>query len=96
MKKKSVFSGILLLIIISLICITATVSLALLAGSADTVLFNLENLNFSNMIPVLIVCGIISCFVIGIAMLFVGRTAFFKVRDCFFEDETKEKRRNEK
>ncbi len=96
MKKKSVFGGILLLIIISLICIAVTVSAALLAGFADVELFDFKNLNLSNMIPVLIVGGIVSCFVIGITVLFVGRTVFFKIKDYFSETDKKEDRRNEK
>ena len=96
MKKKSVFGGILLLITISLICIVATVSVALLAGSVDVKLFNFQNMNLSNMIPVLIVGVILSCFVIGIAVLFVGRTVFFKIKDCFSETDKKEDRGNEK
>lgn len=90
MKKKSVFGGVLLLIIISLVCIVLTVSVALLAGSANAELFNFENLNLSNMIPVLIIGGIVSCFIIGIAVLFVGRTVFFKVKDYFSETDKKE------
>ena len=95
MKKKSVFNGILVLILIVLICLVMTVGIALLAGAAKVELFDFRNLNFSNMIPVLIVGGIISCFVIGIAFLFLGRTIFFKVKDYFFETNNKD-RRNEK
>ena len=95
MKKRSIFRGILLLVLISLICIVLTVAFALLAGAAKVDLFDFSNLNFSNMIPVLIVGGIISCFVIGIAILFLGRTVFFKVKDYFFEKDNKD-RRNEK
>lgn len=90
MKKKSVFGGILLLIIISLVCIAGTVSVALLAGSADAELFHLNDLNLSNMIPVFIIGGIISCFIIGIAVLFVGRAVFFKVKNYFSETDKKE------
>lgn len=95
MKKRSVFSGILLLIFISLICLIMTVTFALLAGATDINLFDFRNLNFSNMIPVLIIGGIISCFIIGIAFLFLGRTIFFKVKDYIFETDNKD-RSNEK
>ena len=95
MKKKSVFSGILLLILIVLICLVMTVAIALLAGATKVDLFDFHNLNFSNMIPVLIVGSILSCFIIGIAFLFLGRTIFFKVKDYFFETDNKD-RRNEK
>ena len=95
MKKKYVFSGILLLILIVLACLITTIAVALLAGATDMNLFDFSNLNFSNMIPVLIVGGILSCFIIGIAFLFLGRTIFFKVKDYFFETDNKD-RSNEK
>ena len=95
LKKKSVFGGILLLILIILACLVTTVSVALLAGAADVNLFDFSHLNFSNMIPILIVGGILSCFIIGIAFLFLGRTIFFKVKDYFFETDNKD-RSNEK
>ena len=43
------------------------------------------------MIPVFLVGGIVSCFVIGMAVLFLGRTVFFKVKDYFSETDQKEK-----
>ena len=92
MKNKSIFSGILLLVLIGLICVILTVGVALLAGAAEVDIFDFSNLNLSNMIPVLIIGGILSCFIIGIAVLFLGRTIFFKAKDYFFEtDKTKEK-----
>ena len=95
MKKKSVFGGVLLLIFIILACLVTTLALALLVGATDVNLFDFSKLNISNMIPVLIVGGIISCFIIGIALLFLGRTIFFKVKDYFFETDNKD-RSNEK
>ncbi len=95
MKKKSIFSGILLLILITLICIALTVTIALLAGATNVNLFDFSNLNFSNMIPVLIVGGIITCFIVGISVLFLCRTVFFKVKNYFFEKDNND-RRNEK
>ena len=84
-----------MLIFIILACLVTTVAIALLAGAADMDLFDFSKLNFSNMIPVLIVGGILSCFIIGIAFLFLGRTIFFKVKDYFFETDNKD-RSNEK
>lgn len=95
MKKRSIFSGILLLILIALVCVVLTISIALLAGATEVDLFDFRNLNFSNMIPILIVGGILSCFIIGIAVLFLGRTVFFKVKDYFFETDNTKDRRNE-
>ena len=96
LKKNSVFSGILLLILILLICLVTTVGIALIAGNINADIFDFSNLNFSNMIPVLIIGSIISCFVIGIALLFLGRTIFFKVKDYFLEAEEEKDRSNKK
>ena len=95
MKKKSVFGGILLLVLIILACLVTTIAVALMAGAADVNLFDFSNLNLSNMIPVLIIGGILSCFIIGIAVLFLGRSVFFKAKDYFFETDNKD-RSNEK
>ena len=59
-------------------------------GSLDKDIFDFKNLNFSNMIPILIIGGFISCVFVGICFLFVARTAFFKVKD-YLEENEKEK-----
>lgn len=88
MKKKSIFSQIILLIILSIVCVVLTVGIALLVGSNNTTLFDWENLNFSNAIPVLIIGGFISCVIVGITVLFVARSVFFQVKD-YLSDKTK-------
>lgn len=91
MKNKSFFSQIMLLLIISAVCILLTVGIALLAGSSNTTFFDFGNLNFSNMLPVLILGCFISCVVIGIAVLFTARTVFFKVKNYLFDNEGEKK-----
>ncbi len=86
LKNKSFFSQIMLLIILSLICVILTVGIALMVGSHNATLFSFENLNFSNMIPVLILGGFISCVVVGITVLFVARSVFLKVKDYLTEN----------
>ncbi len=81
MKNKSFFSQIMLLVILSVICVVLTVGIALLVGSSNTTLFDFKNLNFSNMIPTLIIGGFVSCVVVGITVLFVARSVFLKVKD---------------
>ena len=85
MKNKSFFSQIILLIILSLVCVILTVGIALFVGSYNTTLFDFQNLNFANMIPVLVLGGFISCVVVGITVLFVARSVFLKVKDYFIE-----------
>ncbi len=75
----------MLLIILSLVCVILTVGIALFVGSCNTTLFDFQNLNFANMIPVLILGGFISCVVVGITVLFVARSVFLKVKDYFSE-----------
>lgn len=89
MQNKSLFKQTILVIILAVFCLLLTIGLALLAGSLNAELFDFENLNFSNMIPVLLIGGFLSCVVIGICVLFVGRTAFIKVND-FFKENNKE------
>ena len=66
-----------------------TFTVALLAGSIETSIFDLNNLNLLNMIPVFIFGGIITFFIIVITLLFTSRTLFYKVKD-FFEENNKE------
>ena len=90
MKNKSLFFQIILLVVITFLCITLTVTLALLAGSIDTSIFDFKNLNFGNMIPVFIIGGLVTCFTVMITVLFASRTLFHKIKD-FFENDNKGK-----
>ena len=85
MKKKSIFSQIMLLVILSVVCVVLTVGIAIFAGSVNTEIFDLKNLNFANMVPVLILGGFISCVVVGITVLFVSRAIFLRVKDYLSE-----------
>lgn len=80
MNKKSVFSQIIILIAVALLCIVLTVTIALLVGSANTDFFDFSNLNFSNMIPVILLGGFISCVVVGIIVLFILKNIFLKAK----------------
>ena len=92
MKNKSFFSQIMLLIILSAICVVLTVGIAIFAGFSGTVLFDFENLNFANMIPVLIFGGFISCIVVGITALFAARSVFLKVKKYLSDDNGGDKK----
>ena len=92
MKNKSLFSQVIALIILAVVCLFLTGVIALLAGSLNVELFDFKNMNFSNMIPIFIVGGFISCVFVGICFLFVARTAFFKAKDFFEETETKKEK----
>ncbi len=85
MKNKSVFSQIILVIVLALVCILITLGIALFAGSIDSTIFDFRNLNFANMLPVLIIGLFVSCIVVGICILFVSRTVFLKLKDYFNE-----------
>lgn len=88
MKNKSVFTQILLLIIMSLVCIAITIGFAFFAGSYQVDMFSFENLNFSNMIPVLVIGGFISCVIVGITVLFIGKSVFIKIKDYLSEEKS--------
>ena len=87
MKNKSLFTKIIALMIVAVVCLLLTATIAILAGSLNTELFDFKNLNLSNMIPVFIVGGFISCVIVGICFLFVARAAFFKVNDYIKESQ---------
>ena len=95
MKNKSLFLQIISVIVLSVSCLILTVAISLLVGSVKVDLFDFKNLNFSNMIPVLLIGGFISCVVVGICILFVGRAAWFKAKD-YFKETNKEKGEKEK
>ena len=91
MKNKSLFIQVISIIILAVVCLLLTVGIALLAGSLNAELFDFDDLNFSNMIPVLLAGIFISCVIVGICVLFVARTAFIKAKDYFKETNKEEK-----
>ena len=86
MKNKSIFSQIMLLVVLFAVCVFLTIGIALLLGACDTTLFDFQNLNLANTIPVLICGGIISGIVMVIMIMVVARSIFFKVKDYIFEN----------
>ena len=91
MKNKSLFIQIISVIILAVICLLLTLGISFLAGSLNVELFDFENLNFSNMIPILLICGFISCVVVGICILFVIRTALVKTKEYLKNSDENEK-----
>ena len=89
MKDKSLFSKVIFLIIIAICGMLLTASLAFLAGSLNTELFDFKNLKVSNMIPIFLIGGFITCVGVGIGFLCVAKSAFFKAKDYFEQKETK-------
>ena len=83
MKNNSLFLQIILLVVLTFVCIITTFTVALLAGSVETSIFDFKSLNISNMIPVFIFGGLITVFTILITLLFTSRTLFNKIRDLF-------------
>ena len=83
MKNNSLFLQIILLVVLTFVCIITTFTVALLAGSVETSIFDFKSLNISNMIPVFIFGGLITVFTILITLLFTSRTLFYKIRDLF-------------
>lgn len=96
MKNKSLLFRIAAVIIVGLICILITLALTVLAGSISTEIFDFSNLNFSNMIPVFLVGIFISCAIIGICVLFVLRSTFYKAKEYLEKEEKNKNGGNEK
>ena len=83
MKNKSFFSQVIFLIILGVICFGITIAAAIFFGSYSNNIFNFENFNFMNMLPVILIGGFVSCVVIGVEVLFASRSIFEKVQDYF-------------
>ena len=94
MKNKSTFSLVIMLILIAVLCIVLTVTAALIVGSANQNIFDFQNMNYSNVFPILIIGGFVSFVVILITVLFVSRTVFMKVKENIIQ--TKNDGGNEK
>lgn len=86
-NKDTLFSKIIILAIVVMACIVITLTATLAIGSLDSNIFDFSNLNLYNAVPVLIIGGIISCFVIGIGVLFLSRNIFYKFKNYFFEED---------
>ena len=86
MKKKSLFSKILIIVIVAVVCLVLTLTVALLLGSSQTDIFDLTNLNISNMLPVILIGGFITCLVIGILILFLAKDVTEKIKNYLFNN----------
>ena len=94
MSNKPIFTKIMLVIVVALVCLVLTVLMAFLFGSIDADIFDFSNLNISNMWPVIVVGGFISCVIVGLLVLVLAKDVFIKVKDFLFE--SKNDRGNEK
>ena len=94
MSNKPIFTKIMLVIVVALVCLVLTVLMAFLFGSIDADVFDFSNLNISNMWPVIVVGGFISCVIVGLLVLVLAKDVFIKVKDFLFE--SKNDRGNEK
>lgn len=92
MKKDSLFTKIIILFIVLFVCVAFTLTTAWLIGGMDKNIFDLLNLNLYNAVPVLILGGIISCFVVGIGVLFLSRNVLIKLKKFFIEEDGGDKK----
>lgn len=81
MKEKSIFRQVMLIVFVGLGCVLLTAAAALFFGTFKAELFDLSSLNFSNMIPVLIIGGFLTLVVIVISVIFVSRSVFYKIKE---------------
>ncbi len=87
MSKKSIFAKIMIIIAVAIGCLILTAVAAVLLGSNSADLFNLSNLNLSNMIPVIVIGGFVSCVAVGILVVVLAKDIFVKVKDYLFGKE---------
>ena len=78
MDDKKIFSKVIQLIILGVICFVATVVVAMVLGSYDKNIFNFKSFNFANVIPIIFIGGFISCVVVGVGTLFVSKSIKLK------------------
>ena len=74
-------------IVIALICLILTITVALLFGSSSTDFFDFSNLNISNMLPIIIVGGFISCVIVGLLVIILAKDIFVKIKNEFFKED---------
>ena len=85
MSEKPIFAKIMIIILVTLLCLVLTLSTAFLLGSINTEIFDFSNLNFSNMWPVILIGGFISCVVVGILIIILAKDIFLKVKNRFLK-----------
>ena len=75
----------MIIIVVTLICFVLTILTAFLFGSINANVFDFSNLNFSNMLPIIIIGGFVSCVAVGILVIILAKDVFIKVKDYLFE-----------
>ncbi len=91
MSNKPIFTKIMIVIVVALICLAITLATAFLLGSINTDVFDFSNLNISNMLPIIVIGGFISCVIIGIMVIFLAKDVFVKVKNYYTEKKENEK-----
>lgn len=85
--KKSIFSQLLIAIIVALICIVLTVVIALMVGSANADLFDFSNLNWANVIPIILIGLFMTGGIVGVILLITAKDIFIKAKE--YMEQTK-------
>ena len=81
MKKNSIFSQIIKLLIACVICVVVTIGIAYFVGTLSFSIFDFKNLNFSNVITFLIIGGFISCVILGFASLIIFKNLLGQIKN---------------
>ena len=71
---------ILTVVIVAFVGIILTIFFAFMAGSIDTPLFDFENLNLANFIPVILIGGFLTAITVGFVLLFASKSIFMKIK----------------
>ena len=78
--KNPIFSKLLIAIIVALICIALTVSIALMVGNTSTDLIDFSELNWSNVITIIILGMFITGGIVGVILLIAVKDVFVKAK----------------
>ena len=79
--KNPIFSKLLIAIVVALICIALTVSIALMVGNTSTDLIDFSELNWSNVIPIIILGMFITGGIVGVILLIAVKDVFVKAKE---------------
>jgi energy-coupling factor transporter transmembrane protein EcfT len=76
-------------VLVIFFCLFLTLALAFFAGSIEKPLFDFRNINLGNMIPVLIIGGLVSCMIISICFLLLSKSFSEKLKELWDKNNSK-------
>ena len=88
--KNPIFSKLLIAIIVALVCIALTISIALMVGNTSTDLIDFSELNWSNVIPIILLGMFITGGIVGVILLIAAKDVFAKAKEYIDQSNKKD------